>query len=258
MLRGLDHLVILVDDLDAAAQGFREIGFAVQTGGRHGSGTHNRLVTFEDGCYLEIIAFHAAAPEHRWWMLRSPGGFIDYCVVTDDLSGDRQTFEDAGVSMTLPYPLTRTRPDGVELHWFVSVPKERGSCLTPFLIRDVTPRRARIGEVLSHPNGATRIRRIQIAVESLDLVARWLALFNLPHRSNRSHEAGIETLSVQMGVHEIEYLCRTRSGPAELATAQNPRFGPIGMQIDSCKSTGRVVFTEALSAGAAITLLGES
>src|SRR5215210_8497029 len=58
MLTGLDHLVILVEELEEAVAGYEELGFWVTFGGEHADGlTHNALVPFADGTYLELVAF---------------------------------------------------------------------------------------------------------------------------------------------------------------------------------------------------------
>ena len=63
----LDHIVILVDELEAAITHYEALGFTVQRGGTHADGaTHNALVGFADGSYLELIAFLLREPKHRW------------------------------------------------------------------------------------------------------------------------------------------------------------------------------------------------
>ena len=60
----LDHIVIAVHDLDAAVADYRALGFQVAIGGRHpGRTSHNALVVFADGAYLEIIAWTARRPK---------------------------------------------------------------------------------------------------------------------------------------------------------------------------------------------------
>src|SRR5918998_5896519 len=66
----LDHFVIVVADLDRAIEDYAALGFTVTPGGVHADGrTHNALVPFADGTYLELIAFRAGvdAPDHHWW-----------------------------------------------------------------------------------------------------------------------------------------------------------------------------------------------
>jgi catechol 2,3-dioxygenase-like lactoylglutathione lyase family enzyme len=52
--RGIDHLVVGVRDLDAAAAFYQRLGFNVGALNRHPWGTHNRIVQFK-GCFLELI-----------------------------------------------------------------------------------------------------------------------------------------------------------------------------------------------------------
>ena len=51
----LDHLVVVVKDLEKATSIFRDKGFYVSPGGSHGL-TINALIFFEEGPYIELIA----------------------------------------------------------------------------------------------------------------------------------------------------------------------------------------------------------
>jgi catechol 2,3-dioxygenase-like lactoylglutathione lyase family enzyme len=55
MLTGIDHVVVLVRDLEGASGDYRRLGFRVVPGGRHATGTHNALVGLADGTYLELL-----------------------------------------------------------------------------------------------------------------------------------------------------------------------------------------------------------
>ena len=67
MFLGIDHLVIVVKDLQQAANDYQQLGFTVVPGGKHPVGSHNVLISFADGSYLEVIAFYREAIDHRWW-----------------------------------------------------------------------------------------------------------------------------------------------------------------------------------------------
>lgn len=64
--RGLDHLVIGVHDLDAAADFYARLGFTVGKRNRHPWGTENRIVQFP-GAFLELITVGDAGkiPPHQ-------------------------------------------------------------------------------------------------------------------------------------------------------------------------------------------------
>jgi len=69
MLTGIDHIAIAVDDLDAAGSAFETAGFRITPGGSHPTGTHNALIPFADGAYLELIAIEDPVPgaDHPWF-----------------------------------------------------------------------------------------------------------------------------------------------------------------------------------------------
>src|SRR5437016_2703006 len=94
MIRMLDHVVLVARDLDAAVADHRRRGFTVTPGGKHADGlTHNALVPFADGSYLEIVAFPDLdrAVSHRWWKIAAEGGgFADFALLSDDLGADER------------------------------------------------------------------------------------------------------------------------------------------------------------------------
>jgi hypothetical protein len=55
MPRGLDHIVHVVHDLDAAGEFYRRAGFTVGARNRHPWGTHNRIIQFP-GVFIELLA----------------------------------------------------------------------------------------------------------------------------------------------------------------------------------------------------------
>lgn len=167
MLTGIDHIVIVVEDLDLAIAGYERLGFTVARGGRHPIGTHNALIGFADGAYIELIAFLDPSAAHPWnAALAKGGGLVDFCLQTDDLAHDIDAFRSAGVALGDPMPLTRERPDGYRLSWVLSIPPSSYSGVIPFLIRDETPRDERIPPKRAHSNGAIGIRSITVAVEN--------------------------------------------------------------------------------------------
>lgn len=172
----LDHVVIVVKNLDQAVADYQQLGFTVTPGGEHADRqTHNALIGFADGSYLELIAFRVegTTESHPWWrFVGIGGGFADWAVHTDDVTAAVAELQALG----LPYSATRDggrlRPDGVRLHWRGTTPApERG---LPFLIEDLTPRDLRVPSGLSteHANGAVAIATVVIAVSDLDAAAQ--------------------------------------------------------------------------------------
>ena len=153
MILGVDHLVIVVKDLDQAARDYQQLGFTVVAGGQHPVGSHNALISFADGSYLEIIAFYRQAIDHRWWdPLQKGERLVDFCFQTDDLRGDTKKLQDAAVAINNPVPWSRKRPDGYELKWLLSLATGSHRGVAPFLIEDLSPRAERIPQQDSHAN----------------------------------------------------------------------------------------------------------
>ena len=161
MIRGLDHVVLVVLDLDAAVAEHRKRGFTVTPGGEHAGGlTHNALVGFQDGSYLELIAFHdvaAASGKHSWApVAERGGGWADFALLSNDIAQDVAAL----VSLVARPPEDggRTRPDGVAVSWRV-VRLEKP---LPFLIEDLSARDLRVphGAAALHANGTTGVASI--------------------------------------------------------------------------------------------------
>src|SRR2546423_13810956 len=167
MLRQLDHVVVVVRDLVAAMDDYRRRGFTVTPGGEHADGlTHNALIPFADGSYLELVAFHdlSRGLPHRWWKAAADGGGLaDFALLSDDLAADAAALGDLVAHQ--PAQGGRTRPDGTELKWrtAVLVPP------LPFLIEDLTPRDLRIpsGAETQHANGAIGIAALTLGAQDL-------------------------------------------------------------------------------------------
>lgn len=166
MLTGIDHLVIVVPELDRAIRSYEALGFTVVPGGRHPIGTHNALIALADGAYLELIAFHEPNPAHRWWKrLQQGGGLSDFCARTDDVQADRAAFGRAGVAIDEPRPLSRVRPDGYTVRWTLAIPRDAYFGVSPFLIVDETPLEERVPRQRDHANGVAGIAALTVAVE---------------------------------------------------------------------------------------------
>ncbi len=208
MIQAIDHLVIVVNDLDQAAKDYAELGFTVVFGGRHPVGSHNALISLQDGAYLEIIAFYRDAVDHRWWEPLSKGErFVDFCFQTDDLRGDTNKLQAAGVTINDPVPWSRKRPDGYELKWLLSLATDSHRGVAPFLIEDITPRSERVPQESKHPNGVTGIERVTVAVGELGQIEKWYgALLGTKGTAISAAPLGAEGLRFLIGPHIFEFL----------------------------------------------------
>ena len=112
----LDHVLIAVDDLDAAAQEVeRRHGLASVEGGRHhGLGTANRIVPL-GATYLELVAVvdedEAASGFGSWVAGGQRPRLLGWCVRTDGLDAVAGRLDLAIADGS------RARPDGTLLTW---------------------------------------------------------------------------------------------------------------------------------------------
>ena len=189
---GFDHAVIFVVDLRRASEDFTALGFHVVPGGVHAGGlTHNALVPFPDGTYLELLA-----PTARWKLvaLRLLGatlgrivrpqpfvrrslrrmlageGLVDFALACSPLAGILDVAKEIG-GLDGPIPGARVRPSGERISWNMALPRAPA---LPFLIEDVTARSLRSPTNIVHPNGASGVQIVGVATASFSrTVARY-------------------------------------------------------------------------------------
>ncbi len=209
MLRGIDHIVILVADLDQARADYTALGFTVVPGGEHtGGATHNALVAFADGSYLELIAFKRTEPGHRWWRwVDLGGGIVDFALLPSDIGADIEAARAHGVDYEGPAPGGRLRPDGLAVEWRLGLPPTPD---LPFMCYDVTPRERRVphGDAWQHANGAQGVSNITVAVADLAAsIARYRGLLG-----TEPVEASVSLPDARAAVFHV--------GPAAITLAQ--------------------------------------
>jgi hypothetical protein len=185
MLRGLDHIVHAVDDLDGAAEFYRKLGFTVGVRNKHSWGTHNQLVQL-DNFFIEILtvaepdlidrdAEHAGLARHFGMFLRDAlargQGLAMLILQSDDMAGDTMAFARAGIGKSAELAFTRQgqEPNGtmVTLGFslaFVSDPKSPD---TGFAIsRRHHPARFWNRALQAHPNSAHAVHGVVLVADS--------------------------------------------------------------------------------------------
>jgi len=224
--RGLDNLVIMFDALDDAIARYRALGFTVIPGGKHANGTEVALVSFADGTYLQLMAFHTPSPAHRWWEAKERGGgLIGLCMRTETLADDVAAIQRARLPISEPERGGRTRPDGYRVEWSMASSPAPFIAETAVVVQDHTPRDERIPRERTHENGVTGIRSISIASDDVPRIRRWWsALLDQPGVDAERADLDAVGVRFEAGRHGIEVLGPKRaSGPlAEWLSARGP------------------------------------
>ncbi|MCB9460749.1 MAG: VOC family protein [Anaerolineaceae bacterium] len=232
MLKGIDHLVIGVHDLEATTESYRELGFTVSPGGKHPAATYNSLIGFQDGSYIELLGFYETAPEHPWWDLlhNRGGGLIDFCMQTDDIHSDYAQLKAAGVTMTELTDLSRVRPDGYELAWINNKVKGVYQGLVPFIIEDKTPRDERVPKERAHNNGVVGIDTLTLIASDLDLVQRVYTPL-LGHSGTPTTDADLDARGMvyTFGPHKLRFL--TPNSASSPLAAHLSNHAPVLYQV---------------------------
>ncbi|MEK7346620.1 MAG: VOC family protein [Pseudomonadota bacterium] len=218
LLRQLDHVVLAVHDLTRASEDFRNLGFSVTPGGRHpGRTSHNALVVFADGAYLELIAWSAPAPEERWWRsLQAHGeGWVDHALLPSAVGPALTAAQARGLGgLRGPLPGGRTRPDGTRIEWETA---RHDTADVPFLCADLTPRSLRVpsGCARQHANGATGIAVMAVAAQDVAMSShRWAALLGPGIPLNAwSSAVGLRHCGYTLGSTQFELVGLEASSP---------------------------------------------
>ncbi len=171
-LEGLDHVVVMVRNLDAAAEQWRALGFTVSPRGTHSPhlGTGNYTIMF-GADYVELLGVlngtELNAPSRAF--LDRRGECIERAAfTTSDAAAGVAALRARGIEAHGPIEFSRPvdLPNGRSaqaafsvFHWPVA---QRPADLRIFACQHHTREAVWIPELLSHPNTATGIARMEI------------------------------------------------------------------------------------------------
>ncbi|KAL7955712.1 glyoxalase-like domain-containing protein [Trichoderma compactum] len=202
-----DHVILLVPhaQLVSIPQWLSE-AFTILDGGVHEGGmTENKLIIFQDGLYLELIAFvDGLNPQHREmhpWGKQPDGHIIHWAhtIPSREEEGTNTSEErfraiqariqdsNVGIKYLDPEPGFRTMADGSKRIWANAIPNfddYKGPILInqqPFWTLDRTPRSLRAPtspENTSHPSGVVGVAAISLFIKDKQTVDNMAPLYN--------------------------------------------------------------------------------
>lgn len=219
LLPTLDHIVILVSQHTLQSLPDRLQGILIIVpGGTHADGfTSNKLVLFQDGVYIDFIAFFdyidpERRSKHRWgnlkedtiidWAFTSPPG-VDFDSIRQQVLN-----VDTGFAYEEPAAWGRKRADGVMLEWTLSAAKSASdNTITagwlPFWVFDKTPRELRVPYAVEpamteHLSGVRGISSLSLLVPEQvlpKLTKTYAAIYGESAAASGGSEWGYETPS---------------------------------------------------------------
>jgi hypothetical protein len=209
-VKGLDHVVVMVDGIAAAEAAYRRLGFQVQPRGFHKKlGTANHLMIF-DTDYFEILGivedteFNA---ERREW-LKDGGGLANVALATDGADLAYDAFKQAGLQPDAPLFFDRAVEVAGKMEHAkfrtIRIPKTHMPVVGFFVCEHQTPEFVYRGEWARHANGARGILGVTVIAEQ---PAKWIGELEKYFGAGSVRQDG-EGLVVNTGTQPIRYLTR--------------------------------------------------
>jgi catechol 2,3-dioxygenase-like lactoylglutathione lyase family enzyme len=222
MITGFDHFIVLVNDLNAAIETYRRLGFDARAGGEHPAfGSHNALVALADGAYLEFVAFKdSALAAKTFWgagvaKLRAGEGFGGYVLATNDLTNDVVELKPRALNLGEPSAGSRVRPDGQRVAWRIALFDNSPVGVLPFLIQDDTPHALRIEPAQEGLGSRARVKEVIVAVKDADAARdAYRALLNAEPTRVKNVEGDVQGYRVALEWGSIVLAQPTRRGNA--------------------------------------------
>lgn len=222
-VKGLDHVVVMVDGIDAAEAQYATLGFQVQPRGFHAKlGTANHLMIF-DTDYFEILGIVEETPfnaERREW-LKDGGGLANVALATDGADIAFEAFKSAGLNPDPPLFFDRAvkvagKAEKAQFRT-VRIPKTNMPVVGFFVCEHLTPQFVYRAEWAKHPNGARGIAGVTVIAEQPAMWVPKLERYFGPESVKRDGAGMV----VDTGTQPIRYVT-----PEEYA-ARYPGIAPV-------------------------------
>jgi len=166
-LRGIDHVVVLVRDLDRAQQTYARMGFTLTPRGFHTLGSQNHCLMFGSD-YVELLAVPRPHPAQQYFtdFLAKGEGLGAIALATDDAGGLHAGLAADGIATDAPLDFSRPVEGLGEARFrIVQLPPQESPGCRMFACqhfsRDIVWRPA----YQRHANGATEIAAVAVVAE---------------------------------------------------------------------------------------------
>ncbi|MEL7526322.1 MAG: VOC family protein [Pseudomonadota bacterium] len=262
MLRGLDHIVVAVHDLDAAGKAYEALGFTVTPENTHPWGTANRLIQL-NGFFIELLS--VAEPGlitetvgtefsfgafNRTFLAKREGASM-LVMESRDASVDRQDFEKVGLSLFEPFSFERVAhlPDGTTAKVAFDLTILRDP-LSPeigyFTCHNKYPENFWKPPFQSHSNGAKEIETIYLVAEDPSDHHEFLGGFT-GQREMRATSLGLELETARgkiLVLNPAGYRSLVGDRAADALNGDLPQLAAIEIRTETAGRTGVFPATE--------------
>lgn len=212
---GIDHAVVMVRDLDAAAANWKRLGFTLSPRGTHSAhmGTGNYTMML-DPDYIELLGV-LTATEHNAparAMLEKREGIERVAFTAVDAAAGAEEIRGRGLAPVGPTDFERpvTMPDGslsaAKFRTFLWPTAEAPAGMRIFACQHKTRQTVWIPELMKHANGARRLRQVLLVAPQPEAEAGHLA--RLIDRDTRREADG--AIAVPSGEGRADFVFMTR------------------------------------------------
>lgn len=254
-INGIDHAVVAVKDLDAAAENWKQLGFTISPRGTHSAhmGTGNYTIMLAED-YMELLGV-LTATEHnaptRAYLDRTGGGIERIAFTTLSAAAGAAEIRSMGYPPIGPTDFERpvTMPDGhrsaAKFATFMWPTEEAPGGVRLFACQHKTRETVWIPELQQHANTATRIAEVLVTTPAPEEDARHLAKM-IAGNVGRDTDAFV----VPTGFGRAEFVFLTREAMAK-------RYGaPVGELPERAGAGLRLVVSDLAAAKAAVGTKG--
>lgn len=173
----IDHVLFCGRDLEAMVATFSQMGLPSEYGGEHDSKpTHNSLIGFEDGGYVELLTTTGSTVDDvpRTEFMRGNAGPCGWAVESDDVDAVVERAEAHGIEVSGPVSMDRKSPSGDCAAWtLVTFGSGIRGTILPMVINDTEPRSHRITPTVeAGETGMLGISDVVVGVRDLESWSR--------------------------------------------------------------------------------------
>ncbi|MHC8493364.1 VOC family protein [Thalassospira sp. SM2505] len=255
MSRAIDHLVLCVNDLDAAIAAYSLLGFTVTPRAIHPFGTGNALIQL-DGMYIELLAVvdpgkiaetDLSAPfsfaVYNRDYLRHRQGMSMLALQSRDAEKDREDFIAAGAAVPPVFHFERDArtPDGDT----VGVAFSLAFANHPLLRNAVTfvcqhrhpPQNFYFPQYQSHANGAKAIGKVMLSHWAADAVRDFYEAIRIDHLVEALHS---DELIAKYGFDDPEFSTDGFAG-FELIVEDISKIADAALSLGAVQKKGQLI-----------------
>jgi len=265
-IAGIDHAVVAVNDLDAAAATWKQLGFTISPRGTHSAhmGTGNYTIMLGED-YMELLGvLHAT--EHnaptRIYLEQTGGGIERVAFTTPSAAAGAAELRTMGYQAIGPTDFERpvTMPDGrkaaakfATFQWPVA---EAPGGVRLFACQHKTRETVWIAELQQHANTATRIARLFIVTPDVEEDARHLA--KMIAGEVRAGADGSAVVPTGFGRADFVFLTRdalgTRYPGVDVSTLPDRAGAGLELVVDDLSAAKSAIGGKAVASGGAVVV----